>query len=78
MIEGGVTTIADMYYFEDEVARAAKKIGMRGILGETILNAPAPDAREPYGGFEYAVKFIQEFSGDPLVTPAFAPTRPIR
>ena len=76
MIEGGVTTIADMYYFEDEVARAAKKIGMRGILGETILNAPAPDAKEPYGGFEYALKFIQDFRADPLVTPAFAPHAP--
>ena len=50
MIQGGVTTIADMYYFEDEVARAARKIGMRGILGETVLNMPAPDAKAPYGG----------------------------
>jgi cytosine/adenosine deaminase-related metal-dependent hydrolase len=76
MIEGGVTTIADMYYFEDEVARAARNIGMRGMLGETVLNAPAPDAKEPYGGFDYARKFIQQFAGDPLVTPAFAPHAP--
>jgi len=76
MIEGGVTTMADMYYFEDEVARGAQKIGMRGILGETILNSAAPDAKEPYGGLEYARKFIQGFHGDPLVTPAFAPHAP--
>jgi 5-methylthioadenosine/S-adenosylhomocysteine deaminase len=76
MIEGGVTTMADMYYFEDEVARGARKIGMRAVLGETILNAAAPDAKEPYGGFEYARKFIQGFRGDPLVTPAFAPHAP--
>jgi cytosine/adenosine deaminase-related metal-dependent hydrolase len=76
MIEGGVTTIADMYYFEDEVARAARNIGLRGVLGETVLNAPAPDAKEPYGGFEYARKFIQQFAGDPLVMPAFAPHAP--
>ncbi len=76
MIQGGVTTIADMYYFEDEVARCAQKIGMRGILGETVLNAPAPDSKEPYGGFEYARKFIQDFRRDPLVTPAFAPHAP--
>ncbi len=76
MIEGGVTTMADMYYFEDEVARGAQKIGMRGILGETVLNAAAPDAKEPYGGLEYARKFIQGFRGDPLVTPAFAPHAP--
>jgi len=76
MIQGGVTTIADMYYFEDEVAQAARKIGMRGILGETVLNAPEPDAKEPYGGIAYAEKFIRDFRGDLLVTPAFAPHAP--
>ena len=76
MIEGGVTTMADMYYFEDEVAHAAQKIGMRGILGETVINAPAPDSKEPYGGFVYASKFINDFRGDTLVTPAFAPHAP--
>ncbi len=76
MIEGGVTTFADMYYFEDEVARAAKAIGMRGVLGETILDFPAPDAPEPYGGFAYARAFIEKFRGDPLVTPALAPHAP--
>lgn len=76
MVEGGVTTFADMYYFEDEVARAAKAIGMRGVLGETILDFPAPDATEPYGGFAYARSFIEKFRGDPLVTPALAPHAP--
>jgi 5-methylthioadenosine/S-adenosylhomocysteine deaminase len=76
LVQGGVTTIADMYYYEDEVARAAKKIGLRGILGETVLNAPAPDAAEPYGGIAYAENFIHQFQGDPLVTPAFAPHAP--
>jgi cytosine/adenosine deaminase-related metal-dependent hydrolase len=76
MVQGGVTTMADMYYFEDEVARGAQKIGMRGVLGETILNAPAPDASEPYGGIAYAERFIKEFRGDRLVTPAFAPHAP--
>ena len=76
MIQGGVTTIADMYYFEDEVARAARKIGMRGILGETVLNMAAPDAKQPYGGIAYAQKFIQDFHTDPLITPAFAPHAP--
>jgi len=76
MVEGGVTTMADMYYFEDEVARAAQKIGMRGILGETVINIPAPDAKEPYGGLAYAQKFIHDFQSDSLVTPAFAPHAP--
>lgn len=76
MVEGGVTTFVDMYYFEDEVARAAKAIGMRAVLGETIVDFPAPDAPEPYGGIDYARKFIAQYRGDPLITPAFAPHAP--
>ncbi len=76
MVEGGVTTFADMYYFEDEVARATKKIGLRAILGESIVDFPAPDTPEPYGGIAYARKFIQEYKGDPLITPAFAAHAP--
>ena len=76
MIEGGVTTFVDMYYFEDEVARGAKKIGLRGVLGETVVNFPAPDAPEPYGGIAYAKKFAAAYRDDPLITPALAPHAP--
>ncbi len=76
MIEGGVTTFANMYYFEDEVARATKQAGLRAVLGQTILNFPAPDSPEPYGGLALAKKFIAEHRGDPLITPAFAPHAP--
>jgi 5-methylthioadenosine/S-adenosylhomocysteine deaminase len=76
MIEGGVTTFVDMYYFEDEVAKAASKIGLRGVLGETIVNFPAPDAAEPYGGLAYAKTFVAEFQNNPLITPALAPHAP--
>ncbi len=76
MIEGGVTTFANMYYFEDEVAKACREAGIRAVLGQTIINFPAPDAPEPYGGLALAKKFIAEFRGDPLITPAFSPHAP--
>lgn len=76
MVEGGVTTLVDMYYFEDEVARAAKQVGIRGVLGETVVSFPAPDAAEPYGGIAYAKQFAARYAGDPLITPAFAPHAP--
>jgi 5-methylthioadenosine/S-adenosylhomocysteine deaminase len=76
MIEGGVTTFVDMYYFEDEVAKAAVQVGLRGVLGETILNFPAPDAPEPYGGLAYARTFAAGFRNHPLITPALAPHAP--
>jgi 5-methylthioadenosine/S-adenosylhomocysteine deaminase len=42
-IRSGVTTFADMYYFEDAVAEETKAAGMRGVLGETFIDFPAPD-----------------------------------
>ncbi len=76
MIEGGVTTFVDMYYFEDEVARGAKQLGLRGVLGETVVNFPAPDAPEAYGGIAYAKKFAATYHGDALITSALAPHAP--
>ena len=76
MVEGGVTTMADMYYFEAELARAAKQVGMRGVLGQTVINFPAPDSPEPYGGLALAKKFAADFRDDPLITPAIAPHAP--
>ncbi|SEM19297.1 Cytosine/adenosine deaminase [Pseudoxanthomonas sp. GM95] len=73
---GGVTTVVDMYYHEDEVAKAVRDVGIRGVLGETVMNFPVVDAPQPYGGFDYAVDFIKQFKGDPLITPAFAPHAP--
>lgn len=76
MLLGGVTTFADMYYFEDEVAKAAKELGIRGVLGETILNFPSPDSKEPYGGLEYSEWFIEKWINDDLIIPAVAPHAP--
>lgn len=73
MIMGGVTTFTDMYYYEDQVARAAKEMGMRAIVGETILNRIAPDCNEPYEGLDHALALVKKWSGDDLITPAFAP-----
>ena len=73
MARSGTTTFADMYYFEDEVAKAARRAGLRAVLGETVVDFPAPDAPEPHGGIDYALKFIEEWSGDSLLTPCFAP-----
>ncbi len=76
MVSTGTTTFADMYYFEDEVAKAAELIGVRGVLGETVIKNPVADAKEPYGGIAYAEEFIKKYKNSELVTPAFAPHAP--
>src|ERR1700722_8389578 len=73
MLRGGITTYADMYYFEDVVASVTKEAGMRAILGETILDFPAPDNKTPPAAFAYTQKFIDRWKGDPLITPCVAP-----
>ena len=73
MLLGGVTTFCDMYYFEDEVAKAAKELNMRGIVCETIVDFPAPDSDKPYGGIDYAKDFIKKWKDDDLITPGVAP-----
>jgi 5-methylthioadenosine/S-adenosylhomocysteine deaminase len=73
MLRGGITTYADMYYFEDVVANATKEAGMRGVLGETIVDFPAPDHKTPSAAFAYTQKLIDRWKGDPLITPAVAP-----
>lgn len=73
MARGGTTTYADMYYFEDAVARATKDAGMRGVLGETIIDFPAPDNKTLAHAFEYTQEYLNRWKGDPLITPAVAP-----
>ena len=73
MIQSGTTTYADMYYFEEEIARQTKAAGLRGVLGQTIIQFPVADAKTPADSLARAEKFIAEFKGDPLITPAVAP-----
>ncbi len=73
MIESGTTTYADMYYFEEEIAKATREAGLRGVLGQTIIQFPVPDAKTPAEGLARAERFIQAFKDDPLIVPAVAP-----
>jgi 5-methylthioadenosine/S-adenosylhomocysteine deaminase len=76
MIRSGTTTYADMYYFEEQVAEATARAGLRGVLGETIIQFPVPDARTPRDALAYTEKFIRRWKGHPLVVPAVAPHAP--
>jgi 5-methylthioadenosine/S-adenosylhomocysteine deaminase len=72
-IRSGITTFADMYYFEDAVAEETKAAGMRGVLGETFIDFPAPDNKTNAAMLAYTEKFLQKWQGDPLIQAAPAP-----
>src|SRR5438270_24938 len=72
-IRAGVTTFADMYYFEDAIAEETKAAGMRGVLGETFIDFPAPDNKSEAEMLAYTEKFLKRWQGDALITAAPAP-----
>ena len=73
MIRSGTTTFADMYYFEDAVAEETKAAGLRGVLGETWIDFPAPDNKSEAEMAAYTEKFLKKWQGDPLIHAAVAP-----
>src|SRR5580692_8043263 len=72
-MRSGVTTFADMYYFEDAVAEETKAAGMRGVLGETFIDFPAPDNKSEAEMLAYTEKFLKRWQGDALIHAAVAP-----
>jgi 5-methylthioadenosine/S-adenosylhomocysteine deaminase len=72
-IRGGITTFADMYYFEDAVAEETKAAGMRAVLGETFIDFPAPDNKDESQMLAYTENFLKRWQNDRLIHAAPAP-----
>jgi 5-methylthioadenosine/S-adenosylhomocysteine deaminase len=76
LIRGGVTTYADMYYFEDTIAQETRQAGMRAVLGQTVLDFPAPDFKTWEQMMSATREFAEKWQDDTLITPAIAPHAP--
>ena len=76
LIRGGVTCFADMYFFEEHVARATAEAGLRAVCSQTVLKFPAPDAQSFEESLAEAREFIQRWKGNPLIEPSVAPHAP--
>ena len=76
MIRSGITTFADMYYFEDSVAQATAEAGMRAVCSQTVMKFPTPDAASFEESMALARDFIKKWKGHPLIVPSVAPHAP--
>jgi len=76
MLLSGVTAFADMYFFEEEIATAAKEIGIKACIGEGVINFTAPTGRDPEETISYTVELIRKYRDDPWVFPCCAPHSP--
>ena len=73
MKRNGIRVFADMYFFEDRVAEAAKELGMGVVIGGGILDFPTPEAKNPEKAFEIIEKLLIKYKNDPLIKVAVAP-----
>ncbi len=76
LVRSGVTTFADMYYFEDAIAEATAEVGMRALLGQSVLKFPSPDAASYEDSLEACREFARKWKNHPLIYPCVAPHAP--
>lgn len=73
MKKNGIAAFCDMYFFEDEVARAAKELKMHVLIGEGILDFPTASYKNVDEAFGIVEKQLKKYKNDKLVRVAVAP-----
>ena len=76
MAKSGVTTMVDMYLYEESAAEAVKEIGLRGIMTQNIIKYPTADGKDAQAKIDLAIDFIEKYKDDELITPGFGPHAP--
>lgn len=76
LIRGGVTTVADMYYFEDRIGAVLDEAGLRGVVGQTLADFDAPDHASMDEGFARLDALADLYRDHPRITASAAPHAP--
>lgn len=70
MIKSGTTCFNDMYFFEDIIAEEAKKAGIRGVVGESLIDFPTASFKTVEEGLSLCEQLIQKWQNDSLIHPS--------
>ena len=71
LLLGGTTTVCDGYFYEDEVAEALIASNLRAIVGQGVIDFPAPGVPDPSENIRTAEAFINKYyDRSPLITPS--------
>lgn len=73
MLLSGVTSVLDMYYYEEEAAKAMDEMGIRGIAGQTVMEEGACDFSDPYEAISYGERLIKKYQSHPRISGCIAP-----
>ena len=63
MIKSGTTTFCDGYFFEDGAARAVAASSIRAVLGQGVVDFPAPGIPDPRINLKAAEAFVFRWQG---------------
>ncbi len=73
LIRSGSGCFVDMYFYEEEVAKAALEIGIRGVLGEGIVDFETPSCKNPKEALGKTGSLKREFESSGLLKVSYAP-----
>ena len=73
MLLSGITTAADMYYYEDAAADAFVEMGLRSCPGETVICQKAPGSDTPEEALTRSEALLRRWAGSEWVRPLIAP-----
>jgi len=76
MLRGGTTCFTDMYFFPEEVARAAEKANIRAMLGLIVIDFPSAYAQDAEEYIEKGLALHDQLRGNALIKTSFAPHAP--
>lgn len=72
LIRGGVTTVADAYFWESGARRAWAEAGLRAVTAQGVIDFPAPGVPDPRNNLQVALEFIE--TGALLANPRLTST----
>lgn len=73
MKKNHIAAFCDMYFFEEEVARAARELGMPAVVGEVMLDFPTASSPNPETTLVQTENLLKKYAGDKLIKVAVAP-----
>jgi 5-methylthioadenosine/S-adenosylhomocysteine deaminase len=72
LIRSGSGCFMDMYFFEEEVAKAALELGIKGVIGEGIVDFSTPSCISVDDAISKTIALKKEFESDTIKV-SFAP-----
>ena len=76
MLRGGTTCFTDMYFFPEQVARAAEQANIRATVGLIVIEFPSAYAQNADEYLEKGLALHDRLRDNPLIKTSFAPHAP--